>query len=144
MNVPPTGQHSPERTPSPHTSRDNSSDEFSDKVTPLEKPAMPREVESSTIGKIVEIQPLLAWFLDHLLLVEGGRRGLKPSKEAQWRVGRLLSTKSMRQCLTNPNLLWNDDAMVQLRRTFIEGNQLLPKPRKVGTMRAYLTSLLMF
>ena len=142
MNVPPTSQHSPERTPSPHTSRDNSSDEFSDKVTPLEKPAMPREVERSTIGKIIEIQPLLARFLDHLLSVEGGRRGLKPSKEAQWRVGRLLY--EVDETVSNPNLLWNDDAMVQLRRTFIEGNRLLPKPRKVGTIRAYLTSLLMF
>ena len=126
----------------PHRSRDNSSDESSGQAAPLGMPAMPREVERSAIGKIIEVQPLLARFLDHLLSVEGGRRGLKPSKEAQWRVGRLLY--EVDETVSNPNLLWNDDAMVQVRRTFIEGNHLLPKPRKVGTIRAYLTSLLMF
>ena len=34
--------------------------------------------------------------------------------------------------------------MVHLCCTFIEGNHLLAKLKKVGTMRAYLTSLLMF
>lgn len=77
-----------------------------------------------------------------MLTVEGGCRGPKPSKEAQWRVGRLLY--EVDETLTNVSLLWNDDAMVQIRRTFIEGNRLLKKPRKVGTLRAYLTALQTF
>jgi hypothetical protein len=63
-----------------------------------------------------------------LLTVEGGCRGPKPSKEAQWRVGRLLY--EVDETLTNVSLLWNDDAMVQIRRTFIEGNRLLKNPGK--------------
>ena len=103
---------------------------------------MPKQVERSAIAKIIETQPLLARFLDHLLSVEGGRRGLKPANETQWRVGRLLY--EIDETVSYANLLWNDDAMVHLRRTFIEGNHLLSKPKKVGTIRAYLTSLLMF
>ena len=34
--------------------------------------------------------------------------------------------------------------MVCTCKTFIEGNRLLAKPRKVGTLRAYLTALQMF
>jgi hypothetical protein len=74
--------------------------------------------------------------------VEGGLWGPKPSREAQWRVGRLLY--EVDETLANVNLLWNDDAMVHIRRAFIEGNHLLTKPRKVGTLGAYLSALLMF
>lgn len=67
---------------------------------------------------------------------------MKPSKEAQWRVGRLLY--EVDETVSNINLLWDDEAMTRVRLTFIEGNHLLAKPKKVGTLRAYLTSLLMF
>ena len=56
----------------------------------LEDPAAPKEIERNAIARIIEIQPLLSRFVDHLLTVQGGCRGQKPSKEAQWRVGRLL------------------------------------------------------
>ena len=108
----------------------------------LEEPAAPKEIQKNAIAKVIEIQPLLARFLDHLLSVEGGCRGPKPSKEAQWRVGRLLY--EVDETLANVKLLWSDDAMVRIRKTFIEGNRLLAKPRKVGTLRAYLTALQMF
>ena len=51
---------------------------------------MPKEVERSAIAKVVQTQPLLARFLDDRLSVEGGRRGLKPANETEWRVGRLV------------------------------------------------------
>jgi hypothetical protein len=98
----------------------------------LEDPAAPKEIERNAIARIIEIQPLLSRFVDHLRTVQGGCRGQKPSKEAQWQVGRLLD--EVDEMLTNVSLLWNDDAMVQIRRTFIEGNRLLKKPRKVGTV----------
>ena len=107
----------------------------------MEEPAAPKEIQKNAIAKVIEIQPLLARFLDHLLSV-GGCRGPKPSKEAQWRVGRLLY--EVDETLANVKLLWSDDAMVRIRKTFIEGNRLLAKPRKVGTLRAYLTALQMF
>ncbi|CAB4015116.1 Hypothetical predicted protein [Paramuricea clavata] len=112
------------------------------RAKPPEELAVPKEIQRSSIAKVVEIQPLLGRFLDHLLLVEGGRRGPKPSREAQWRVGRLLY--EVDETLANVNLLWNDDAMVHIRCAFIEGNHLLTKPRKVGTLQAYLSALLMF
>ena len=159
---PPSHHSSDSSPPSHHSSNDypDSPDLFidsshshpSDEIPTLEHPdvraeppeelAVPKEIQRSSIAKVVEIQPLLARFLDHLLSVEGGRRGPKPSKEAQWRVGRLLY--EVDETLANVNLLWNDDAMVHIRLAFIEGNHLLTKPRKVGTLRAYLTALLMF
>ena len=116
--------------------------DISAEVASLAEPAMPKEIKRSAIAKVIETQQVLARFLDHLLSVEGGRRGSKPSREAQWRVGRLLY--EVDETVTHANLLWDDDTMVHLRRTFVEGNHLLAKPRKVGTIRAYLTSLLMF
>jgi hypothetical protein len=98
----------------------------------LEDPAAPKEIERNAIARIIEIQPLLSRFVDHLLTVQGGCRWQKPSKEAQWRVGRLLY--EVDETLTNVSLLWNDDAMVQICRTFIEGNRLLKTPRKVGAV----------
>ncbi|CAB3977383.1 Hypothetical predicted protein [Paramuricea clavata] len=159
---PPSHHSSDSSPPSHHSSNDypDSPDLFidsthshpSDEIPTLEHPdvraeppeelAVPKEIQRSSIAKVVEIQPLLARFLDHLLSVEGGRRGPKPSREAQWRVGRLLY--EVDETLANVNLLWNDDAMVHIRRAFIEGNHLLTKPRKVGTLRAYLSALLMF
>ena len=56
----------------------------------MEEAGAPKEIQKNAIAKVIEIQPLLARFLDHLLCVEGACRGPKPSKEAQWRVGRLL------------------------------------------------------
>ena len=135
-----------------HSSSDEASHSLPDQISELERPdaeagtlgeqVVPKEIERSSIAKVVEAQPLLARFLDHLLSVEGGRRGEKPSREAQWRVGRLLY--EVDETLTNVNLLWNDSAMVHIRCAFIEGNDHLTKPRKVGTLRAYLTALLTF
>ena len=68
--------------------------------------------------------------------------GLKPANKTQGRVGQLVYRVD--DTVGNASLLWNNDAMVHLRRTFIEGNHLLSKPKKVGTIRAYLTSFLMF
>ena len=96
---------------------------------PLEEPGAPKEIQKNAIAKVIEIQPLLARFLDHLLSVEGACRGPKPSKEAQWRVGRLFY--EVDETLACVKLLWNDDAMVHIRRTFIEENHLLGKPRSV-------------
>ena len=153
LNVPSTSQHPSKSTTSNQPPKDYSSDdssqsdevprlEISAETGPLEEPAMPKEIERSAIADVIETQPLLARFLDHLLSVEGGRRGSKPSKETQWRVGRLLY--EVDETVSNATLLWNDNAMVHLRRTFIEGNHLLAKPKRVGTIRACLTSLLMF
>ena len=77
--------------------------------------------------------------------VEGGRQGLKPANEAQWRVGRLLY-KIDETVSNDANLFWSDNARVQVRRrTFIEGNLYYQSLRKcMGTIRAFLTSLLMF
>ena len=155
LDVPSTSQQSSNSTvPSQHPPKDYLSNDYplsSDEAPRLDisaevassaEPAMPKEIKRSAIAKVIETQPVLARFLDHLLSVEGGRRGSKLSREAQWRVGRLLY--KVDETVTHANLLWDDDTMVHLRRTFVEGNHLLAKPRKVGTIRAYLTSLLMF
>lgn len=129
-------EHSVVLFPSGESSPGSASDEGN-----VEKSPVAKQVERSAIAKAVETQPILARFIDHLTSVEGGRRGSKPAKEAQWRVGRLLY--EVDESVTNINLLWNDEAMVYIRRAFIEGNHRLPKPRRVGTLRAY-PSLLMF
>lgn len=102
----------------------------------------PKTLEKRKVACLVEKQPLFQRFLDHLLTVEGGRRSPKPSKDAQWRVGRLLF--EVDESCTNVRLLWTEESMVHIRCTFIEGNSLLAQPRKVGTLRAYLTALLTF
>ncbi|CAB4015590.1 Hypothetical predicted protein, partial [Paramuricea clavata] len=81
------------------------------RAEPPQELAVPKEIQIAFAIElaIVEIQPLLGRFLDHLLSMEGGCWGPKPSKEAQWRVGRLLY--EVDETLPNVNLLWNDDAM---------------------------------
>lgn len=126
----------------------SSSDKNEENLSPtrssglVEEPSAPKVIQRKSISGLIETQPVLARFLDHLLTVEGGRRGLKPSREAQWRVGRLLC--EVDDTINNIRLLWTEEAMVHIRSTFIEGNSLLDKPRKVGTLRAYLTALLTF
>lgn len=125
-----------------------SSDENEETVTSpdtcsfVREPKAPKTLENRTVSCIIEKQPLFQRFLDHLLTVEGGRRGEKPSKETQFRVGRLLY--EVDESCTNVHLLWTEESMVHIRCTFIEGNSLLNQPRKVGTIRAYLTALLTF
>ena len=108
----------------------------------VREPRAPKTLENRKVACIIEKQPLFQWFLDYLLTVEGGRRGEKPSKETQFRVGRLLY--EVDESCTNVRLLWTEESMVHIRCTFIEGNSLLDQPRKVRTLRAYLTALLTF
>ena len=70
---------------------DDSSHNQTDQTDPtaetLEDQIVAKEIERCSIAKVIEAKPLLDWFLNHLLPVEGGRRGEKPSRESQWQVG---------------------------------------------------------
>lgn len=130
------------------TDDSSSSDEMEENVPSpppyglLNPPAAPKVIGRNSIAHLIEREPVLARFLDHMLSIEGGRRGLKPAMETQRRVGRVLF--EVDETINNVRLLWTEEAMVQIRSTFIEGNHLLVKPREVGTLKAYLTAILTF
>lgn len=105
-------------------------------------PTAPKVVPVRSITKLVERQPLLVRFYDHMVTFEGGSKEPKTASDTVQRVGRLLF--EVDESLENANLLWNEEAIVHIRSSFIEGNPLLEKPRRVGTLRSYLTALLTF
>ena len=138
LDVPSTSQQSSNSTvPSHHPPKDYLSNDslllsdeaprldISSEVASSAEPAKPKEIKRSAIAKVIETQPVLARFLDHLLSVEGGRRGSKPSGEAQWRVGRLLY--EVDETVTHANLLWDDDAMVHLRLQRFQPDQRISR-----------------